>query len=422
MKNRTIVFAALFVLVMPFAFAGGAQEEAPAEDAVELEFWSWRIEDTDQYEELIARFEAENPGITVNFDPIQQTEYNTVLSAALQGGTGPDIIHLRAYGGLEQFAQPGYLMPLDGEIEELNAIPQGVLRGATSIADGRVYGVPFASQTLLVYYNKGMYDELGLDEPETWDEFIANLEAMEEAEITPLANGAADGWTLEVLSGVMSPNFYGANDFFNAIMAGETDFTDPEYVASLDQLLELSEYMPDGFMGVSYVDMQAAFINEIAGHFVGGSWEAAYFQSQNPSLDFGIFQGPVENAGDTRYVSSFVDGSFGASADTEYPEEAQAFLTFLMSQESGQFFADELKLISDVPGVNADDPFLQEVIGFNENSTPYMTLVGFRYQQPTGSTLLQSALQEMFAGQIDAAAAAAQVQRGVETWFEPFQD
>lgn len=422
MNDRTIVFTALLVLVVPFAFGGGAQEAAPAEGVVELDFWSWRIEDTDQYEELIARFEAANPGIRVRFDPIQQTEYNTVLSAALQGGTGPDIIHLRAYGGLEQFAQPGYLMPLDGAIEELDAIPEGVLRGATSINDGRVYGVPFASQTLLVYYNSAMYQRLGLEEPETWDEFIANLEAMDGAGITPLANGAADGWTLEVLSGVMGPNFYGANGFFNAIMAGETGFTDAKYVASLERLLQLTRFMPDGFMGVSYVDMQAAFINEIAGHFVGGSWEAAYFQSQNPALDFGIFQGPVENAGETRYVSSFVDGSFGASADTEHPEEARAFLTFLMSQASGQFFADELKLISDVPGVNADDPFLQEVIAFNENSTPYLMLVGFRYQQPTGSTLLQSALQEMFAGRIDAAEAAGQVQRGVATWFEPFQD
>ena len=69
-----------------------------------------------------------------------------------------------------------------------------------------------------------------------------------------------------------------------------------------------------------------------------------------------------------------------------------------------------------------DDPFLQEVLEMNLNSTPYIHLVGFRYQQPTGSTLLQSALQEMLDGAITAEEAAAQVQRGLETWFEPFQD
>ena len=219
MFRRSVLTTVLLVLLVPFLFASGSQEQ-PAEDVVELDFWSWRVEDVEEYEELISRFEAENPGIRVNFNAIQQTEYNTVLSAALQGGSGPDIIHLRAYGGLEQFAQPGYLMPLDGEIPELGSIPEGVLRGATSIDDGRVYGVPFASQTLLVYYNKSMYEELGLQEPETWDEVISNLQAMEEEGITPLANGAADGWTLEVMSGVLSPNFYGANKFFDESSKG----------------------------------------------------------------------------------------------------------------------------------------------------------------------------------------------------------
>lgn len=414
----------LFLFVVMFAasglFAGGTAEEA--DPAVELDFWSWRVEDVDVYEEIIRRFEAENSDIRVNFNPILQTEYNTALSAALQGGAGPDIVHLRAYGGLEQFTQPGFIMPLDGEIDALNDVPDEVILGATSIEDGRVYGVPFASQTLLIHYNARMYDELGLEEPETWDEFIANLQAMDDAGITPLANAAGEGWKLEILSGVISPNFYGANDFFNGIMAGETDFTDERYVRSLDILNELREYMPDGYMGVSYVDMQGLFINEMAGHFIGGSWERAFFASENPDLQMGHFAGPVENRGDTRYVSSFVDGSFGASAHTDHPEEAKRFLEFLMSREIGQIFADELQLQSDVPGVTSDDPYLQRLFDLNRNSTPYIHLVGFRYQEPTGSTLVQSALQEMFADRITAAEAAAQVQRGLETWFEPFQN
>ena len=93
-----------------------------------------------------------------------------------------------------------------------------------------------------------------------------------------------------------------------------------------------------------------------------------------------------------------------------------------MSREAGQFLAENLKLKSDVPGVSVDDPFLSELIELNEHATPYIHLVGFRYEQPTGSTLLQSALQEMFAGEITASEAASDVQRGLATWFEPFQD
>jgi raffinose/stachyose/melibiose transport system substrate-binding protein len=419
MWRKAILCVVIVLMTSQGLFAGGGREAA--RDVVELDFWSWRVEDVDEYNALIARFEAENPDIRVNFNPILQTEYNTVLSAALQGGSGPDIIHLRAYGGLEQFAQPGFLLPLDGRIPQLDAIDPGILRGATSIADNRVYGVPFASQTLVIYYNQRIYRELGLQIPETWDEFLANLEAISNACITPLANAAGEGWKLEILSGVIAPNFYGGNEFFNQIMSGQTTFNDPRYVEAIERLLDLRPYMPEGFMGVNYVDMQTGFLTESAAHFVGGSWEAAFFNSQNPSLDFGVFPGPVAQRGDTRYVSSFVDGSFGASATTDHPDEVVRFLTFLMSQESGQFFAEELRLQSDVPGVSVDDPFLNQLLVFNENATPYITLVGFRYEQPTGSTLLQSALQEMFAGNISAAEAADQLQRGVATWFAPFQ-
>jgi len=40
--------------------------------------------------------------------------------------------------------------------------------------------------------------------------------------------------------------------------------------------------MPENFMGISYTDMQMLFINEMAGHFIGGSWEAGYFSAQRP--------------------------------------------------------------------------------------------------------------------------------------------
>jgi len=424
MKKLMISIIVMLALIAPLALVSCGPEsgaEPAARDGVELDFWSWRVEDVAEYNELIRRFEAENPGIRVNFTPYQATEYNTVLSAAVQGGNAPDIIHLRAYGGLEQYAAPGFLMRLDDKLPLRNRFEEDTLRAVTSISDGNIYGVPFASQTLVIYYNSRMYDELGLEIPETWDEFLSNLQAMQDAGITPLANGSAEGWTLEVMHGVISPNFYGANEFFDAIMSGEAKFTDEAYRRSLAKLLELRPYMPDGFTGVNYVGMQMGFINEMAGHFIGGSWEAAYFNSQNPDLEFGVFAGPVENQGDTRYVSSYADGSFGASATTQHPEEALKFLEFLSSQETGQFFADELKLQSDIPGVTSNDPYLQRILELNENSTPYIQLVGFRYEQPTGSSLLQSGLEGMMAGTIDPAEVTRQVQQGIETWFTPGQ-
>jgi len=103
----------------------------------------------------------------VTFTPYRNTEYNTILSTALQGGGGPDVIQLRAYDGMEPLAQAGFLYPLDGEIAELDSFNEGFLAGATNREDGRDYGVPFALQTVQVLYNEAMFEELGLEEPQT---------------------------------------------------------------------------------------------------------------------------------------------------------------------------------------------------------------------------------------------------------------
>ena len=119
----------------------------------QLDFWSWRTEDVAAYETFIAAFEAENPDIRVTFTPYLNVEYNTIVSTALQGGGGPDIVHLRAYGGMEPLANAGLIVRLDDKVDALAGFDPGILLGATNRADGGVYGVPFALQTVKVLYN-----------------------------------------------------------------------------------------------------------------------------------------------------------------------------------------------------------------------------------------------------------------------------
>lgn len=410
--RKTMVAILIAILALTSAFA----------QKTTINFWTWRPEDVEAYNKLIAVFEKANPGITVVQTAQKNTEYNTILSAALSGGSGPDVFQSRAYGGLETFAQSGFLEPLDKWVPELKAFGAGPLRGATSIKDGKVYGVPFASQTLFVFYNKAIYKQLGLSVPDTWDQFIGNLQAMKKAGIQPLANGGKDGWTLEVMMGALCPNFYGANDFFDAVVAGKTTFQDPRFVGAIAKLKELTPYMPDLYMGVSYTDMQSAFINEMAGHFIGGSFEAGYFSAQNPKLDYDVFAAPVAKKGDPHYVSLYADGNFSMNAAGKNKDASAKFLRFLASKTTGDFFIKDLKQVSAVPGADtSSSPYISKVLSLQKYNTPYIMLVGFRYQQPTGSVLAQAALQGFMAGKFDAAEVAKQIQEGIATYYAPFK-
>jgi len=82
----------------------------------------------------------------------------------------------------------------------------------------------------------------------------------------------------------------------------------------------------------------------------------------------------------------------------------------------------DLKMVTSVPGVDAtSDPFIARVLELQKNATPYLFLVGFRYQQPTGSSLWQAAAQGVMAGTLTPAQAAKQVQDGIASYYKPFQ-
>lgn len=406
-----------FALTLAAAFLASGLAQT-----TELTFWSWRTEDVAAYEQFIAAFHAENPDIDVTFTPYLNTEYNTIVSTALQGGGGPDIVHLRAYGGMEPLAQAGLLVRLDDKVAALEGFDPGILLGATNRADGGVYGVPFALQTVQVLYNIDMFERLGLEEPTTWAELLAVGDALKASGVYAFANGTKDGWTNETLFGAVGPTFYGGTPFFETITAGGTDFTDPAFTAALERMVALRPYLADNYTGIGYTDMQTLFAFEQAGMMAAGSYELGNMASLNPLLRIGSFAIPADDATTPSAISFYVDGSYGINANSPHQEAALRFVEFLASQEYGQMFTDTLQQISAVPGTAPTSEALAGMVGMmNDQGTPYLMLTAFRFGTPSGSTLLQNEMQAVMAGDKDVAEAVANIQRGVAEWFTPFQ-
>ncbi len=379
--------------------------------ASELNFWSWRQEDIAAYEKIIAAFEATHPDIKITYTAHEAKAYNTILTTALAGGSGPDIIHTRAYGSLEAISGAGYLEALDGQVD-LSLLSADELLGTTLRADGRIYAVPFASQTVVVYYNKDIFDANNITVPETFEEFKAASTALKAAGITPLANGTADGWTVEIMSGAIMPNFYGSG-FFGEVTSGATDFEDARYVGALEKMSELAEFMPTGFEGVDYATMKALFTSGAAAMFIGGSWEINGFR--DAGINFEIMPGPAAEAGGERMVATWLDGGYGVNAASENKEDALEFIRFTATTPFAQMLTDELNNVAAVDGAMSSDATLSRVSSFHSAATPYIMLVAFRFDTPTGSTLLQSGLQELMTGAKTAAEVAADVSNGIKT-------
>ncbi|MGH2698250.1 MAG: ABC transporter substrate-binding protein [Actinomycetota bacterium] len=412
----------LLLLVIGVMAAACAPSEDVASEAEggggSITVWSWRTEDVAAYEKIFETF-TDDTGIEVEFKAHLNTEYDTILETALKGGKGPDVIQLRAYGSLQPLIDAGYLVPLDGTIERLDEFSQQALAGAQGLDDGRLYGVPFAIQTLQVFYNKQIFEENGIEVPATYEDFTAAAAELKDAGITPIAAGGGDTWTLPILHSVVGAEVYGGNSFVEGILSGEKDFTSPEFIDSVEAVADLMPLLPKDPAGVVYTDTQVLFAQEKAAMFVGGSWEAGYFESTNPDLDFGTFPMPPRHGGEG-LVSWFTDGSYGVNAQSPNRDEAQRLVEWMASEDYGQLFVDELKQISPVPGVEFDDPLLQQMVADYEAApTPYLLLVYFRYGDPTGTDLIGADIQKMMLEDMNPQQVGASLNKGVSQWFEP---
>lgn len=409
------------VLVTKLALLMGAFAATFAQTTVTV--WSWRVEDVDAYEAMFDVFEEQNPDITVEFVPTRDTEYETRLSTALRANRGPDIAQLKPYGELQPLIEGGYLMPLEDRIPELDNFYPTALDGARSRTDGALYGVPYSYVNMGVFYNKTMFEENDIGIPETYDDFLAAAQTLKDAGVIPISAGGANGtgWALEINLGVVGPNAYGGDEFWQEIQSGEATFTDPRMIKAIQRLVDMAPYYSPGFKGLDYTTAIQQFINGQSAMFFGGSWENGTIKNQNPELEYGIFPFPPDVAGDTNWVSSFADGSYGLISQSDAMDEATRVLRFMASTEFAQMFADMLGWPPAQPGISPQDPVLKTMLDMQANPTPYLTLVGFRWDTPTASSVVQSEIVAVMAGDQSAEELAQHIQDAVSTWFTPGQ-
>ncbi|UYZ13237.1 extracellular solute-binding protein [Brevibacillus sp. WF146] len=400
--------------------SGNAQPGAePAKgETVELVMYSWRPEDKDAYAAFIAEFEKRHPGIKVKFKPFKSTEYNTILTNSLTSGTGPDIVQLRPYAGTRAMADAGYLLPLD-DLKGIQEIPQSYLDAARG-SDHKVYGVPLSINSAVIFYNKKLFADNGLQPPQTWDEFLQVCRALQQKGIIPIAQSGKAAYLLSITHSVIGISAYGGGDFVDKMVKGETTFKDPAFLDSIKKMQELAPFFPPDFVGIDDKDAQALFYTGKAAMYINGSYRLETFEKQNPDMPLDVIPSLAKEKGGDTPIVNWVDGSYGVVKASRHPEEAKLFMEFLASREFGQLFSDELNRVSPIPGVTPKHPLVQKMTQLSETSmVPFLMLVHFGEGTPTTKTAFEDSLQGMYINKLTVEQVAEATQASADKWFAP---
>ncbi|KUO51623.1 MAG: hypothetical protein APF76_13335 [Desulfitibacter sp. BRH_c19] len=406
------------------------EEGEPEDGIVEITLTSWRTEEIEAFKILNAEFNKEYPDIRVKYDPIKNTEYNSVLSMSLNTNTAADLMYVRPFDRGVSLFESGYLVEMNEEnLPNLASVPE-TQRQVYKSEDGKLNSAPYMYVSYGFIYNKGIFDEHNLSEPETWDEFFTVLDKLKAEGVTPLALGTKDGWVMdEVIANPNYVNFLDGENWRNAILKGEKKFTDSDFVGYLESLDRWKDYMPNAYQAIGYVESQQLFLSEQAAIYPAGSWEIGYFQDQNPDMEFGVFMSPTVNKGDKQWLAFNGGAGVGINKNSEHVEEALIYANWLLSEKAqiltGNLMAGLYPTVN-VPLDKIEDELAREWIeasGANgENFAVCYGLENFNREEPSAGTLNMESITSMFNGDMTPQEAAEHLQNGLASWYIPFQE
>jgi multiple sugar transport system substrate-binding protein len=179
-------FLKIILAITVFAFFGSftlfAMGQPTGEtEVVTLKFVGWEVSplETESVKKGLDIFMSQNPNIKVEYNPIPHSEYTSKILTMMAAGICPDVFFCFAYD-YRAFINGGKLLDLTEHFNQEYSIDDYIPSAAEIMyVDGKVYGISSCTVSPVLYYNKEVFDEAGLDYPPsdpaeawTWEEFV----------------------------------------------------------------------------------------------------------------------------------------------------------------------------------------------------------------------------------------------------------
>ncbi|GKX31585.1 hypothetical protein SH1V18_40650 [Vallitalea longa] len=319
------------------------------EEVVTLKIMGWDNES--QQKVYLEPFEKDNPNIKIEYQFVDNKQFDNVLNAQLAAKEGPDIIIAGAQ--TKNLAAAGYLLDLTNEEIASKYMETGL--SAFSF-DGKYYGIPKISWFEGVFYNKKIFAENNIEIPKTYDEWLDIHEKLKEAGIKPQIMGAKS-WEpmMKQSMGLLLNEFYSKNENFDAEFDSGEKTVDGNWNDVLEKwgLLVERGYVTKEMLGLDYDQALEEFSLEKAAMWDSGPWSDVALKEKNPDLDYGMFPFPGYEEG-TGWLVGGPGGAFCINKDTKHKEAALKFLDYISKPEIQIAWAKEQSGSSFVKGVEVE--------------------------------------------------------------------
>lgn len=330
--------AILGILLGTTAFIGCGQEIS--NNVIEVEMVSYKPEAVAAFEEIQNKFNESHDNIHLTIN--SPNEAMTILKTRFIKEDYPDIVAIGGDVNYSNFLDADLFMDVS-DFEGVKNIKQSYLDMEKELEftphEG-IYGLPYAANAAGILYNEDMFVEHGWEIPETWDEFIALCDTIEEEGIVPIYLGFKDTWTCLAPWNALAVGLTDS-DVYNQVNKGNTTF-EKEYKEVAEKMKMLLNYAEPNPYAYSYNDACTAFARGEAAMYTIGSYAVPQIKSVNPDMNINSFTFPANELKEDNVLNSGIDLNFAVMKESSEKKEAiYEVLSFLYEDETIQIYLDD---------------------------------------------------------------------------------
>ena len=402
---KRFVMVLMVVCVLFSAFAGGKKESpkttapaasGPSGDVVIWYYWE-TIGHQKALDHIITEFNNKQSAIKVSAKYVPFADFKKQLSIGAAASELPDLVILDNPDHAS-YASMGIFADITGKFDVSTYYP-GPVNSCT--LNGRLYGVPFGSNDLVLFYNEDMLKEAGVSVPTTWNELLDAAAKCTKGNVSGFAHSSLQ-------------NEEGTFNFLTWLWSTGATSYEIGTANGIKALTQVQKMVQSGGMTVEAInwtqgDTMNQFISGNLAMMINGTWQIPTMRAEVPDMHWNVAPIPQD-----KVQASGLGGENYAVIAGGNEAAAIEFLKYATSRDVCLYMMEKMGYISSdstiAEGQFGDDPVYQVFV----DEMKYAGARGPLPEWPDISDAISLAFNEVMTGASTPEKAAAKAQATID--------
>lgn len=382
--------------------AAAEEEKADASDAsAQGTVTIWYYWETEGHQEalnhIIEEFNGSQSGLTVEAKYVPFADFKKQLSIGASASELPDLVILDNPDHAS-YAAMGIFADLTGRFD-VSTYYDGPVNSCT--LDGKLYGVPFGSNDLLLFYNKDMLEAANCEVPTTWDELLTTAQACTTDSVSGFAHCALQ-------------NEEGTFNFLPWVWSTGATSYEINSEGGIKALTFVQDLVNSGAMTKEAInwtqgDTMHQFIAGNLAMMINGTWQIPTMRADAPDVNWGVAPIPV----DAQPVSGLGGENYAVIAGGN-EDGAIKFLEYAVSGDTCLYMMQQMGYISSDSTIAEGQFEGDEVYQVFVDQMKYAQARGPLPEWPEISDAISLAFNKVITGDSDPVQAAEEAQKTID--------